>query len=431
MSVRKTPTSNEVEASQQQLALDIFSSMEGGRSITEIPSDFGFRKSSALVDVSDLGLLSRKALNGCFFLAQSDPQAEMHSYDLRFFKWLIGFDSRDNRYLLSKLREAQKSSLLISIIDPNAPSDYEGASVPMLGPVGIRDGKVFFEIPKPLRSQISDPGRYGYLSMRIQANFTSLYALKLYERLSIFRDDGCTPLWTIEELQEAIKAEDLKIAQEFKYLRDRIIQPAVEQINTYSDLDVSYELKRTGRCYSHIRFLIKLSKGHKLLSNIEESKQLYEALIHDFGISDADLDEISNNRDEWGGDERLKTTIDFVRHQMKTTTIKFPGKYLMKMLRDGFRVSDGQRSELENRKKESKRRAVEQAAVKRVRQRAAPSAKKIQLPEGQVLEDAWNLFRQAPSVRLLYKTLPTQFEQATARQKMSFELFWAEQQSAS
>lgn len=128
---------------QQQLALDIFASMDLiDAPITDISTDFAFRKPRLLVDVSDIGLLARRALNGCYFVAQETPDAEAHTVDLRFFKWIIRYDSNNNAHLKKVLREAQKSAVQVNVIDANDPKDDSWVSVPMIGAAGIRKGRL-------------------------------------------------------------------------------------------------------------------------------------------------------------------------------------------------------------------------------------------------------------------------------------------------
>lgn len=409
------------EMSQQQLALDIFSSMDLiDAPITDISTDFGFRKPRLLVDVSDIGLLARRALNGCYFVAQENPDAEAHTVDLRFFKWIIRYDSNNNAHLKKVLREAQKSAVQVNVIDETDPKDDSWVSVPMIGAAGIRRGRLSFEIPKHLRGQLRDPERYSLLSMRILAGFTSIYALELYERLSIFKHEGGSPWWTIDEFREMIRVDNLKIANDFRYFKRDIIMPAVEQINAISDIDVSLELKRTGRFYSHLRFVIKASEKHLLISNIAASKQLYDMLTLEFGLSDAELDEISKNRNIWG-DDRLSAAVEFVRHRLTTSKIMYPAKYLMTAIRDGYRIGgievEAKRVQEAETKAATERTQASQKALDLVRNEGPLID--VPLPEGDDLARAWAEFRVSPNAKLI-RDLSSSFAEASDREKKAF-----------
>lgn len=406
---------------QQQLALDIFASMDLiDAPITEVATDFSFRKPRLLVDVSDVGLLARRALNGCYFLAQEDPDAENHTVDLRFFKWVIRYDSNNNAHLKKVLREAQKSAVQVNVLDANDPRDDTWVSVPMIGAAGIRRGRLSFEIPKHLRGQLRDPERYSLLSMRILAGFTSVYALELYERLNIFKQEGISPWWSINEFREMIRVDSLKIANDFRYFKRDIIAPAIEQINEISDIEITLELKRTGRFYSHLRFAIKSSEKHLLVSNIAASKQLYDTLTQDFGLSDAELDEIAKNRDAWG-DGRLTAAVEFVRHRMMTSEIKYPAKYLMTAIRDGYRIggleSEANKARLAQVRATEERSKASQKALELARSESP--VVQAELPEGSELDIAWQDFKLSPGAKL-FKQLPASYSDAAEREKKAF-----------
>lgn len=411
------------KASQQQLALSLFQSMDaGGVSIVDAGQDFHFKKSSILVDVSDIGLLARRVLNGFYFLAQADPEIETHSYDLRYFKWLVNFENSNNiAHLKRVVREAQKCAVQVNVIDEANPSQENWMSVPMLGATAISGGKVMFKIPAELRRQLKDPQRHAFLSMRILAGFSRIYALELYERLCVFKQEGRTPWWEIDAFRELIKVDDLKSANEFRYFKRDIIDVAVNQINKVSDIEVEVELRRTGRSYSHIAFTVKESQRINLLLSVEESKKLYETLVSDFGLSDAELDEIAENRLAWT-DARILDAVAFVKHRCATSTVKYPGKYLMNALRGGYRVGA---IEKDLTVKEQKKAEVKEATQSRLfeLQNKSPVGDTA-LPDGNELIEAWNLFCMSPSARL-FKALPSEYELATPRQKKAFEGFWA------
>lgn len=329
--------------SQQQLSFDMFSSLGLSETqLKEVNADLWFKKSSLLVDVSDIGIVGRRIINGCYFIASESPEAESHSVDLRYFKWLISYTNSNNIAHLKKVvREAQKSSVQVNVIDQADPDKDAWVSVPMLGATGIKGGKIIFKIPVELRSQLRDPERYSLLSMRILAAFTSIYALELYEHLAVFRAHESSPWWSLEEFRDMINVDDLKIANDYRYFRRDIIQPALDQINNISDMTVTIEARRTGRSVSHIRFIIQPSdKG--LLPDQISSRQLYEALTKEFAISDSELDEIADNREKWSSD-RIWGAIEATRERMLSGDVKYPAKYLMKCIRDGVRIGEAEK----------------------------------------------------------------------------------------
>jgi hypothetical protein len=212
----------------------------------------------------------------------------------------------------------------------------------------------------------------------------------------------------LDEFRELIKVDGLKSANDFRYFRRDIIDPAIKQINETSDIDISLELRRTGRFYSHLRFVISTSRNHLLLTSISASKELYLILTSEFGLSDAELDEIAKNRETWP-DDRLRDAIEFVRHRCTTSKVLYPAKYLMTAIRDGYRVGSIEREA-------NKPKVVKKIAI------ADNPRPSIVLPTGEALTDAWTLFRQSPQAKL-FKPVAEHFELATAQQKKAFEGF--------
>lgn len=413
--------SHQQDTTQQQLALDIFVALDAtDTSIVESGTDFHLRKSSLLVDVSELGLLARRVINGVYFLAQANPDAEVHTYDLRYVKWLINYaNSNNNTHLKKVIREAQKSSVQVNVIDALNPDDDNWISVPMLGAAGIRKGQFVFKIPSELRSQLRDPARHALLSMRILAGFSSVYALELYERLSIYKDVGQSPVWTLDEFRSMIRVDGLKSANDFRYFRRDILDPAIEQINKDSDIELVLKLQRTGRSYSHISFEIKPTKSLDGATSIAAAKQLYSTLTDEFGLSDVELDEISANRETWT-DDRLQTAIEFVRHRCSVSAVQYPAKYLMSALRDGYRVGALEKQATEKRASKAKATAKTAAAYE-ARLNESP-LKAIELPTGEALATTWAAFRQSPHAKL-FKALADNYESADTRQRKAFEGF--------
>ncbi len=190
---------------------------------------------------------------------------------------LITLNSNNNTHLKRVIREAQKSAVQVNVIDSLNPKRITGCQCQCWGQL------VFAKVRSPskfrvkLLGQLRDPERYSLLSMRILAGFSSIYALELYERLSIYKGDGSSPWWQIDEFRGLIKVDGLKSANDFRYFRRDIIQPAINQINSISDIEVSLELNY-GLFTSHLRFSVTASNRHMLLSSVAASKELYEVL---------------------------------------------------------------------------------------------------------------------------------------------------------
>ena len=82
----------------------------------------------------------------------------------------------------------------------------------------------------------------------------SKYSLRIYELLKSFQNMGQYEL-EIEQLKKKLFAVKYERHQDF---RIKVLEVAVQEINAYSDISVTYELKKQGRKYEKIKFYMRL-----------------------------------------------------------------------------------------------------------------------------------------------------------------------------
>ena len=338
------------QSTDRQLALSIFEDAvrEAGSAavvITQSSSDITYRKNNVLIDVSDLGLLARRAVNVMHFLASQSPEEQdTFDVDLGFFKFLLSFESRNYLHLKRALREAQKSSILV---DQNVGSarDPDWVSVPLIGAVGVAGGRVVFDMHRAIRRQLRDPASYTYLSLRITAAFTSNYAHALYERMQALAFKGTTEWFALEEVKRWLGATATKTLAEYKNFKRYALDKAVEQINALTDLHVRYETRSAPgtKRVADLRFHIRTDNQGSMVLSLGRPAQLaelYDTLVKDFGLGKEHLDEIVSN--DFPAD-RIKAAVEFTRHRMRSGKIKAPGLYLMTAIRDGLTLPETER----------------------------------------------------------------------------------------
>lgn len=103
-------------------------------------------------------------------------------------------------------------------------------------------------------------------------HFKSKYTIRLYELVKSihFHDlDPYTKIFALEELKRLLGAETYKTYQAFK---ERVLLRAVREINEYSDKTLSYEVIKSGRAVSKIKFTVSSKdslEAAKIRSDIE------------------------------------------------------------------------------------------------------------------------------------------------------------------
>lgn len=115
-------------------------------------------------------------------------------------------------------------------------------------------------------------------------HFKSKYTIRLYELVkSIHYHDLETyeKVYALEELKKLLNAETYKTYQTFK---ERVLKRAVNEINQYSDQNLSYEAIKNGRSVSKIKFIVSSKsslEAAKIRSDVEKDLGLDQLTLWD------------------------------------------------------------------------------------------------------------------------------------------------------
>lgn len=85
---------------------------------------------------------------------------------------------------------------------------------------------------------------------------SSKYGIRLYEYLISIRSKGHKQKISLEELRERIGCDKY---EKYKDFRVRVLEPALKDINVYTDISVEYKEVKTGRKVTYIEFVIVAS----------------------------------------------------------------------------------------------------------------------------------------------------------------------------
>ncbi len=104
-------------------------------------------------------------------------------------------------------------------------------------------------------------------------HFKSKYTIRLYELVKSIHFHDLHPyerIYMLDELKKMLGAETYKTYQAFK---ERVLNRAVEEINKYSDQNLSYKAIKSGRSVSRIKFIVSAKdslEAAKIRSDIEK-----------------------------------------------------------------------------------------------------------------------------------------------------------------
>ena len=99
------------------------------------------------------------------------------------------------------------------------------------------------------------------------------YGIMLYELLKSAYFKGSVIEFEVQELKESL---DCVSYENFSNFRKKVILPAIEDINTYTELKVDVDFKKTGRSFSHVIFtMTDLNKSKSPKDKEEAARRFY------------------------------------------------------------------------------------------------------------------------------------------------------------
>ena len=216
------------------------------------------KASPAIQIQSRISLLQRRAWNVLLANAYNElPDKDIHRVSLTELAAKLGFGDGNQEYLKEVLKSIVDCTVEWNLLNKDNKQVWGAAS--LLAFVEIEDGICFYQFPHPLRQKFHNPRVYAKLNLRLQNQFTSKYALVLWEVCFDYfdrdRDKGETPFIPLETFRELMGIEASEY-QTFKALNRDVIKLAITEINTVTDYHVAVEQKRIGRKVAELKFRI-------------------------------------------------------------------------------------------------------------------------------------------------------------------------------
>jgi plasmid replication initiation protein len=293
------------------------------------------KKHVAIIHSSNkLTLLQRKIANALLFNAYKELlEKDEHVIHIVKLCELIGYASNDHKTIKKSLINLISTVLEWNLVDGerldkegiwNASSIIAGASI---------DGAICtYSYSSQMRKLLYRPNIYGCLDMQVQSKFKSTYGLALYENCNRFQHIGQTPWFDLTNFRKLMGVEDgkYKIFRDFK---TRVLNKAIEEVNKYSPLFITPQVRRENRQVISIQFLIKKSSIF-LINQLKLNNDLTDVLQSEFGLSLRQVSNVTNKYEELYIKEKItliKSSLNF-----KSGKIKNLSRYLLSALRDDY-----------------------------------------------------------------------------------------------
>lgn len=263
------------------------------------PERHELKKHAATIHCSNpLSLLQRKVSNALLYHAYEELMVkEEHEISIRQLCKLIEYSGNNH----AAIKEALKG-LLSTVIEWNVVSDSTGTedwtASSIIASVSLRGPTCLYAYSPRMKQLLHSPSMFGKINLYIQSRFKSSYGLALYENCIRYRGLPYTKWFDMETFRKlmGVPADNYTVFRDFKR---RVLDKAVEEVNTYSDILVEPELARERRQVVKIRFVLKeRTKRLRLGTKAEEQNKaapttdLRSRLIMQFCLSPTQAEQI-------------------------------------------------------------------------------------------------------------------------------------------
>ena len=311
------------------------------------------KASPAIQIQSKITHLQRRAWNVLLANAYNElPNKDIHRVSVTELAKKLGFNSRDYDHLKETLEALVDCTVKWNVLGKDKKERWGVAS--LLGSAEIENGICTYGFAPHLRLKLYNPRMYTKLNLRLQNQFTSRYALILWEvcfdYFDIARNQGETPFIPLDTFRElmGVGSDDYLV---FKELNRNVIKPAIKEINELTNFFVEVEQKRVGRRIGKLKFTISRLKE---LPSVEPVQETIVFDIDDLlpvaiklvqaGVSRKEALRIANQ--EWDAVEPTvlpKGSTDFAAYveekiglAQHATDVKNAGGFIVKAIQENY-----------------------------------------------------------------------------------------------
>lgn len=221
-------------------------------------SDQNLKKHIAAIHINNrLTLTQRKASNVLLYNAYENLlTARVHRIRVKDLAEAIGFNTHNLDPLKEALKTLARTVLEWNILDEDGHQEEWGATT-LLAQAVIKGGNCVYAYSPELCEKLYRPEIYALLNLSIQRKFSSSYALALYENCLRYRRIGTTGWIALDILKRLLGISETDgYYQDFRKFNDKVIKPAVRQVNDTSDLLLEIDYQRDQRKVAAVRFRV-------------------------------------------------------------------------------------------------------------------------------------------------------------------------------
>ena len=317
------------------------------------------KASPAIQIQSKISLLQRRAWNVLLANAYNElPDKDIHSVSMVELAAKLGFDSGNQEYLKDVLRSLRSCEVEWNLLNKDNKQVWGIAS--LLASAEIENGICTYGFAPHLRLKLHNPRVYAKLNLRLQNQFTSRYALILWEVCFDYfdtdRDQGETPFIPLETFKTLMGLEETDYPV-FKVLNQSVIKPAIKEINALTDYHVEAESKRLGRKISELKFRItkvkQLPVQESLFPDIENLSPVAVELVQAeidrnmaMKIADQDWDFVNREKLPEPGTypDFMGYVAEKIEMSLDAAVVKNRAGYIVEAIRENYQDTEVQKA---------------------------------------------------------------------------------------
>ncbi|VVC77311.1 hypothetical protein AQUSIP_26380 [Aquicella siphonis] len=264
------------------------------------------KKHAATIHCSNtLSLLQRKITNALLYHAYKELMLkDEHEITVNQLCRLIGYQGHNH----AAIKEAFKG-LISTVIEWNLINDETGSenwtASSIIASVSLEGPLCYYAYSPRMKQLLHSPSMFGKIDLVIQSRFRSSYGLALYENCIRYRGLPTTK-WFDMDLFKKLMGVPAGKYEVFRDFKRRVLDKAVEEVNTYSDLVIESEYVREGRKVVKVRFKLKERAKKTRLGGNKQAASLQTDSGHEeirtrltslYGLSNEQIEQIFSQYD--------------------------------------------------------------------------------------------------------------------------------------
>ena len=297
--------------------------------------------------VNNLNLLQRKISNALLYHAYDELMTnDIHIIKIGHLCKILEINSHNYDAIKNALKALISIVIEWDIFDENTKNEEWTASS-ILASVKIKDGECHYSYSPHMRELLYCPSVYGRINLIIQSKFRSSYGLALYENCTRYSNLPQTRWFTIDEFKKIMGVSNGEY-NIFRDLKRRVIDKAIDEVNSYSEINIIPEYKLSGKKTIGIKFSIKsrdkkIKLGSKLNTDYEyhdydeEKQTLYKILVEKFAITKFTAIDLIKEYPAHYILEKIKNIEDKIKNNtVKSNAINSIGGYLCASIKNNY-----------------------------------------------------------------------------------------------